>query len=291
MLELGHSVEQGERVRRGQSNERIAVLKGRVGGGSRRDVDSGLTDGALGGELDLAVAANMLTVLERQLEHDGDGWRRVGHDGAEADGGDATDSAAADPDRRAYADRRRAIEDRDDGVPLDEGGFDVGSKEAEGEDRNDAGEQAEAREDAAALWLVHDGVIKFKVMLRIGHIDYSNCIPVHAALLHEPPPGVEVVHGTPAELNRALAAGQIDVAPCSSIEFALHAEEYRLLPGLVIGSNGPVKSILLEITRDFSNLSGAPVAVPTASATSVVLLRILLQIRFGVQPRFEWFDQ
>lgn len=128
-------------------------------------------------------------------------------------------------------------------------------------------------------------------MIRLGHIDYSNCIPVHALLLDAPPRGIRLVRGVPAELNRALAAGEIDVAPCSSIEYARHADEYRILPGHVIGSNGPVGSILLESTVPPARLDGLSVAVPTASATSVVLLRVLLELRLRVRPQLVWFEQ
>jgi chorismate dehydratase len=38
-------------------------------------------------------------------------------------------------------------------------------------------------------------------------------------------------------------------------------------------------------------LDDGVVALPTASATSVVLLKILLRLRWGVAPRFVWFDQ
>ena len=88
-----------------------------------------------------------------------------------------------------------------------------------------------------------------------------------------------------------LAAREIDVAPSSSIEYALHADEYRLVPDLVIGSRGPVRSILLLSDRPPDRLGGELVALPTASATSVVLLKILFSMRWGVQPRFRWFDQ
>jgi chorismate dehydratase len=128
-------------------------------------------------------------------------------------------------------------------------------------------------------------------MIRLGHIEYSNCIPIHALLLDAPPPGLRLVRGVPAELNRALAAGEIDVAPCSSIEYARHAGEYRLLPRHVIGSNGPVGSILLESAVPLSRLDGQTVAVPTASATSVVLLRALLELRLRIRPNITWFDQ
>lgn len=110
-------------------------------------------------------------------------------------------------------------------------------------------------------------------------------------MLERTPPDLQVVHGTPAELNHALDSGAIDVAPCSSIEYARHTQEYRLLRGLVIGADGPVQSIRLECDRPIEQLQGAQVAVPSASATSVVLLRILLELRYGVQANYHWFAQ
>ncbi|MGH7503861.1 MAG: menaquinone biosynthetic enzyme MqnA/MqnD family protein [Longimicrobiales bacterium] len=129
-------------------------------------------------------------------------------------------------------------------------------------------------------------------MMRLGDIEYSNCFPVHAQLIEEgPPPGVELVRGTPGELNAALAQGRIDVAPCSSIEYARHADEYRLMPALAIASDGAVGSILLESSEEPAALDGRIVAVPTASATSVVLLRGLLEEHWNVRPRYVWYDQ
>ena len=128
-------------------------------------------------------------------------------------------------------------------------------------------------------------------MLRLGHIDYSTCLPIHATLLEAAPQGVEIIQGTPGELNRALAAGEIDVAPCSSIEYARHAQSYRLLPNLVIGSLGPVQSIRFETRLPLEALAGQRIAVPTASASSVLLLQILLEHRYGQQAVFEWYSQ
>jgi chorismate dehydratase len=127
--------------------------------------------------------------------------------------------------------------------------------------------------------------------MRLGHIEYSNCFPVHARLIDEPRPDVSLITAIPSVLNAALASGEIDVAPCSSIELARHGGEYRVLPRLVIGADGPVQSILLESTRPIDELDAAPVLLPTASATSVVLLRILLELRSGLQPRYSWYDQ
>lgn len=129
-------------------------------------------------------------------------------------------------------------------------------------------------------------------MIRLGHIIYSNCFPVHARLVDGAvPPDVELVPGVPSELNEQLARGRIDVAPCSSIEYARHAEDYSVLPGLAIASAGAVQSILLESEMPPEQLGGREVLVPTVSATSTVLLRVLLERRFCVRANLRGFDQ
>ncbi|HET9439934.1 MAG TPA: menaquinone biosynthesis protein [Longimicrobiales bacterium] len=128
-------------------------------------------------------------------------------------------------------------------------------------------------------------------MIRLGHIEYSNCFPIHAELLEPSVSDVQVVRGTPAELNRALDAGEIDLAPASSIEYARHVGRYRVLPDFVIGAQGAVHSILFESTRPIDELNNTTVAIPTASATSVVLLKVLLRLKYNVTVNFQWFTQ
>lgn len=128
--------------------------------------------------------------------------------------------------------------------------------------------------------------------LRLGNIVYSNCFPVHAGLIDRRRSGdPELVDGLPSQLNSLLRKGEIDLAPSSSIEYARNADRYAILPDLVIGAYGPVRSILFISDRDPRTLEAQRVALPTASATSVVLLKILLRSRWGVRPEFEWFDQ
>jgi chorismate dehydratase len=129
-------------------------------------------------------------------------------------------------------------------------------------------------------------------LLRLGNIIYSNCFPVHSRLIDQgAPEGVELVEGVPSQLNALLERGEIEVSPSSSIEYARHADRYRILPDLVIGSRGAVRSILFLSQRPPRELANATVAMPSASATSVVLLKVLLEKRWGVKPRTVWFDQ
>jgi chorismate dehydratase len=129
-------------------------------------------------------------------------------------------------------------------------------------------------------------------MLRLGNIDYSNCYPIHGPVLEgDRPAWLQVVDGTPSDLNRRLANGELDLAPGSSIELARHSREYGALRGLCIGSRGPVESIVLVTRKPLEALDGRTVALPTASATSRCLLRILLETRLQVSPRWVDFDQ
>src|SRR5262249_46367618 len=84
----------------------------------------------------------------------------------------------------------------------------------------------------------------------------------------------EEVIGVPTDLNRQLVAGELDIAPISSIEYARHADSLRLLPRLCVSSEGAVDSIQLISRVPLAEIR--TVAVTPESATSVVLTKVLL---------------
>ena len=120
-------------------------------------------------------------------------------------------------------------------------------------------------------------------MIRLGRISYVNMAPVFHRLTHE----VEEVTGVPTELNRMLLAGELDVAPISSIEYARNASRLRLLPRLCVSSEGAVDSIQLVTRIPLGQVRS--VAVTPESATSVVLTRVLLP-RAEIRPLDEEAD-
>lgn len=120
-------------------------------------------------------------------------------------------------------------------------------------------------------------------MLKVGWIDYANCTPLLLQIQPElAAAGIELRHGVPAQLNIALERGEIDLCISSSIEFARHAQCYQLLPGHCIGSSGAVQSVLLLTNRPVEELAGVELLVTAESATSVVLLQILLAEHWGI---------
>jgi len=107
-------------------------------------------------------------------------------------------------------------------------------------------------------------------MIRLGRIAYVNMAPVFYRVDAE----YEELAGVPTALNVALLAGECDLAPISSIEYARHADRLRILPRLCVSSQGAVESIQLVSKVPLERVRS--IAVTTESATSVVLTRVLL---------------
>lgn len=129
-------------------------------------------------------------------------------------------------------------------------------------------------------------------MLKLGHIIYSNCFPPHAGIvLDKVSFPFRLVEGIPTELNRLLYEGKLDVSPSSSIEYAMNPGRYLLLPGISITSHKSVMSIILQSRLPFEKLDQKTVAFTAASATSNILLRILLEAQYAVRPSYIQYTQ
>lgn len=125
-------------------------------------------------------------------------------------------------------------------------------------------------------------------MLRIGQIEYANCTPLFHVLRHHfSCSGYEFVKGVPAQLNRMLLAGNIDVCPSSSIEYANYPDRYTILPHLSISSVGAVASVLLFSRVPVEKLDGCKIGLSSESATSVNLLKILLAQKYGCSCTYQ----
>jgi len=123
--------------------------------------------------------------------------------------------------------------------------------------------------------------------VRVGRIDFVNSDPVYHGLeTGEVEGDIRLVNGFPTALNSMLARGDLDVAPVSSIEYARNPDDYYLLPNLSVSSESEVGSILLFTRRPPDELGGSTVALASTSATSVVLLKILLREKYGVDPEY-----
>lgn len=116
--------------------------------------------------------------------------------------------------------------------------------------------------------------------LRLGHIDYLNCVPFFHYLRSSGFLGA-IERGVPAQLNARLAQGVLDASPSSCFEYARDPERYVLLPGHSISAFGPVQSVLFFSPRPLSALENQRLYLTGESATSVNLLRVLLHEFYG----------
>jgi chorismate dehydratase len=125
---------------------------------------------------------------------------------------------------------------------------------------------------------------------RVGHIRFLNCLPLYYGLIHHGAASeMKLAKGTPAELNRWLIEGELDISPISAIEYARNASQLLLLPDLSVGSDGEVKSILLASKVPIEKLDGRSIALADTSRTSQLLLKMILKDKYGVEPAY--FEQ
>ncbi|HKT37763.1 MAG TPA: MqnA/MqnD/SBP family protein, partial [Ktedonobacterales bacterium] len=128
--------------------------------------------------------------------------------------------------------------------------------------------------------------------MRLGVIDYLNVVPVYDWLLRQESDdgllsGVQTVAGVPAQMNRAMAAGDVDISNVSSFAYGEHAHDWLLAPQLSVAADGRVDSVLLFSWRkDWRALDGGSVALTDHSATSTALTRLLCEQRYGARPRY-----
>jgi len=121
--------------------------------------------------------------------------------------------------------------------------------------------------------------------VRVGRIRYINCYPVYGAIDRGVVDlGAPVVSGNPSELNRLMAAGQLEVSVISAVEYARESARYLLLPDLAITSDGPVRSVMLFSRVPAGELDGRRVLLTRSSMTSVALTRLLFEHVWKAAP-------
>ena len=118
--------------------------------------------------------------------------------------------------------------------------------------------------------------------VRIGAVGYHNARPLTWAL-DRAPERWQVRYDLPSVCARLLYDGEVDLGLVPSIEY-LRSDQYRFVPGVGIGSRGPVASVALFTRRPIGEIRH--IAIDTSSRTSVTLIKILCHHRFRIQPEY-----
>ncbi|MDD9267639.1 menaquinone biosynthesis protein [Paenibacillus sp. GCM10023248] len=127
--------------------------------------------------------------------------------------------------------------------------------------------------------------------IRIGRINYTNVWPIYyyfPELMQSSE--VDIIEQVPTSLNRAMAAGNIDMGPISSFAYGEGCENYLLYPDLSVSAYGEVNSILLFHEKPLREIADGHIMLPTTSATSVNLLKIILEKFYNGKPTYEYAE-
>jgi chorismate dehydratase len=116
--------------------------------------------------------------------------------------------------------------------------------------------------------------------VRLGAVSFLNAAPLVHGLAGDP--AFALTADVPSKIAAQLHAGSIDIGMIPSIEYA--RGEYAIVPGIAIGSRGPVRSVNLYLRGKLDQVRR--VALDTSSRTSVALARILLRERLGRDPEY-----
>jgi chorismate dehydratase len=118
--------------------------------------------------------------------------------------------------------------------------------------------------------------------IRIGAVGYLNARPLTWALDGDPDRWA-IRYDLPAVCSALLHAGEVDLGLVPSIDY-LRDSDYRFVPGVGIGSRGPIASVALYTRVPIADVK--TIALDTSSRTSVTLIRVLCRHHFQIDPAF-----
>jgi chorismate dehydratase len=99
------------------------------------------------------------------------------------------------------------------------------------------------------------------------------------------PTGITSQTDEPVKLERALLAGELDVAPVNPAFYAVHANSLSLLPYPVRAFDLAADSIFFISLKRPDQLDQARVAISPSSQTGEVLLKIIASKYYGLAPK------
>lgn len=123
--------------------------------------------------------------------------------------------------------------------------------------------------------------------MRIGHINYLNCLPLTYTFSQKIPANFEIVRDVPAKLNHAVLQGNLNVSPVSSIIYAQNFEKLFILPNVSIMADDNVQSIILVSKKPIEALHKEKILLTAQSATSHCLLKIIMNKSYHVHPEYK----
>lgn len=113
------------------------------------------------------------------------------------------------------------------------------------------------------------------MLYKLAAVSYLNALPLIHYLKERP------VLAAPAAMTRLLKIKEVDIATAPIVTW-FDNPEYSLVPGICIGSNGPVRSVKLFFRSPEITIQNVrSVYLDMESRTSILLLKVLLHFKYG----------
>ncbi len=124
--------------------------------------------------------------------------------------------------------------------------------------------------------------------VRLGQVDFINCLPMNLPIeLGEVKVNAQIINAVPSKLNEMILNSEIDIAPVSSYAYLQNKDKLMPVGDLCIASNGCADSVLLFSKCPIEELNDAKIGLSHASATSNMLLKVLLKEFYNLGNEFE----
>lgn len=117
--------------------------------------------------------------------------------------------------------------------------------------------------------------------VKLGQINFINCLPINLPFADEGEEIFEITQGYPSQINELLRSGKIDLAPISSYEYLSSPDKYEILEGISISSKTQADSVLVFANSEEEIKNAKEIFITDKSATSVNLLKIILEKKFS----------
>jgi len=117
----------------------------------------------------------------------------------------------------------------------------------------------------------------------VGKIPYLNSVPFYTAFGDS---RFRILPVVPRRMGMLAARGELDAGPFSLMDYLSQEESMELL-GWCIATRDQVKSVMLFSRGGWRDLEGRRIGITDDTATSVHLLRVLLEHKYGVHATLE----
>jgi chorismate dehydratase len=117
--------------------------------------------------------------------------------------------------------------------------------------------------------------------LKVGRIPYLSCEPFYFDMERR---GIVMYDMAPSALAEAAARGEIDAAPIPLAECVRLDGHFRFLSGFCLATIRRAGSVVLHSKVPMPELSASRVAISGEAATSSLLLKVVLALKYHVHP-------